>query len=92
MTEVSKSVKCIIAVGLLLRAVVNPAVIQDRDGGVYAPSTIFGLYPFLEMLFADGGYQGPKCRDAVAKATRGLTVSIVMRSDAANGFKVLPRR
>jgi transposase len=79
-------------VGLLLHAVVHPADIQDRDGGVYVLSTMFGLYPFLEMLFADGGYQGPKFRDALAKAMPGLSVTIVKRSDAAKGFELLPRR
>src|SRR4051812_27275375 len=79
-------------VGLLLHAIVHPADIQDRDGGVFVMSTMFGLYPFLEKLFADGGYQGPKFRDALAKALPGLSVEIVKRSDTAKGFKVLPRR
>jgi len=55
-------------------------------------TTMFGLYPFLQKLFADGGYQGPKFRDAPAKALPGLSVTIVKRSDTANGFEVLPRR
>jgi len=37
--------------------VVHPADIQDRDGGVLVLSTLSGLYPFLQKLFADGGYQ-----------------------------------
>jgi len=28
---------------------------------------MFGLYPFLMKLYADGGYQGPLFRRAVAK-------------------------
>jgi hypothetical protein len=40
----------------LLHAVVHPADIQDCDGGVLVLSTLFGLYPFLRKLFADGGY------------------------------------
>src|SRR5207344_2346182 len=67
-------------VGLLLHAIVHPADIQDRDGGVYVMTTMFGLYPFLQKLFADGGYQGPKFRDALAKALPGLSVTIVKRS------------
>ena len=55
-------------------------------------STMFGLYPFLEKLFAGGGYQGPKFRDGLAKALPGLSVEIVKRPDTAKGFKVLPRR
>src|ERR1700730_4416972 len=35
--------------GLLLHAVVHPADIQDRDGGVLVLSTLFGLYPFLQL-------------------------------------------
>jgi len=44
---------------LLLHALVHPADIQDRDGGVLVLKTLFGRYPFLKKLFADGGYQGP---------------------------------
>jgi transposase len=78
--------------GLPMHAIVHPADIQDRDGGVYTLSTMFGLYPFLETVFADGGYQGPKFRDALAKVLPGLSVSIVKRSDTAKGFELLPRR
>jgi hypothetical protein len=53
--------------GLLLHAVVHPADIQDRDGGVLLLSTLFGAYPFLAKLFADAGYQGPQFATAVAQ-------------------------
>jgi transposase len=53
--------------GLLMHAVVDAADIQDRDGGVLLLVTMFGLYPSLEKLFADGGYQGPQFRRALAK-------------------------
>ena len=36
--------------GLLLHAIVHPADIQDRDGGVLLLSTLFGKYPFLLKL------------------------------------------
>ena len=78
--------------GLLMHAIVHPADIQDRDGGVLLVSTLFGLYPFLRKLFADGGYQGPVFEQAVAKALTQIEVEIVKRSDAARGFVVLPRR
>jgi transposase len=77
---------------LLLHAVVHPADIQDRDGGVLVLSTLFGLYPFLRKLFADAGYQGPKFANGAAAALPGLSIEIVKRSDAVTGFKVLPRR
>jgi hypothetical protein len=40
--------------GLLLDALVHPADIQDRDGGMLVLSTLFGIDPFLRKLFADG--------------------------------------
>ena len=78
--------------GLLMHAVVHPADIQDRDGGILVMTTLFGLYPFLKKLFADAGYQGPKFRNELAKAMPGMSVEIVKRSDRASGFEVLPRR
>ncbi len=55
-------------------------------------TTLNGLFPFVTKLFADGGYQGPKFRQALAKALPQLSVEIVKRSDTAQGFNVLPRR
>ena len=78
--------------GLLMHAVVHPADVQERDGGILVLATLFGLYPFLKKLFADGGYQGPKFRAELAKLLPGLAVEIVKRSDTAQGFAVLPRR
>ena len=71
---------------------VHPADIQDRDGGVLVLSTLFGMYPFLLKLFADGGYQGPKFAEAVAEVMPNLSIEIVKRSDQTTGFVVLPRR
>ena len=45
-------------VGLLLHAVVHPANIQDRDGGALLLSTLFGMFPFLQKLFADWSCPG----------------------------------
>ena len=39
-------------VGLLVHAIVHPANIQDRDGGVLVLGTLFGRFPFLKKLFA----------------------------------------
>lgn len=79
-------------IGLLLHAVVHPADIQDRDGGVLVLSSLFGMYPFLLKLFADAGYQGPQFQSAVATVMPQLSIEIVKRSDQAKGFVVLPRR
>ncbi|MBB4200034.1 hypothetical protein GGD83_003861 [Rhodoblastus sphagnicola] len=70
---------------------VHPADIQDRDGGGLVLSTLFGLYPFLDNLFADGGYQGPKFKAAQKKALPFVTTEIVKRSDQAKGFENLTR-
>jgi hypothetical protein len=45
--------------GLLLHAVVHPADIQDRDGGILVMATLFGMFLFLKKLFADGGIKDP---------------------------------
>jgi transposase len=79
-------------VGLLLHAVVHPADIQDRDGGILVLETLFGMFPFLRKLFADSGYQGLKFQKALAKVLPQLETEIVKRSDRAKGFEVLPRR
>jgi len=40
-----------------MHAVLYPADIQERDGGAMLMGTLFGLYPFLLKLYADGGYR-----------------------------------
>ena len=76
----------------MLNVVVHPADIQDRDGGVLVLSTLFGMFPFLKILFADGGYQGPLFQTALATVLPQLETKIIKRSDIAKGFEVLPRR
>ena len=44
-------------------------------------ATLFGMYPFLQKLFADAGYQGPEFATALAKVRPHLSVEIVKRSD-----------
>jgi len=77
---------------LLLHAMVHPADIQDRDGGILLLATLFGMHPFLRTLFADAGYQGRKFQQALAKILPHLKADIVKRSDQAKGFVVLPKR
>ena len=77
---------------MLIHAIVHAADIQDRDGGALVMATMFGMYPFLLKLYADGGYQGPVFRRAVTKIMAQVNVEIVKRSDHAKGFVVLPRR
>ena len=74
-----------------MHAIVHAADVQDRDGGVLLMGTIFGLYPFLLKLYADGGYQGPAFQAGVSKVFGEIPVEIVKRSDAGT-FIVLPKR
>jgi transposase len=76
----------------MLHAIVHAADIQDRDGGAMLLATLFGLYPFLLKLYADGGYQGPEFRTAVKAILSAVEVEIVKRSDHAKRFIVLPKR
>ncbi len=75
-----------------MHAVVHAADIQDRDGGLLVVATLFGAYPFLFKLYADGGYAGPQFQAGLAQAMRQVEVEVVKRSDAAAGFTVLPKR
>ena len=75
-----------------MHAVVHPADVQDRDGGILVMATLFGMFPFLKTLFADGGYQGPQFANAVVKILPSLEIEIVKRPDAAVGFQIVPKR
>ena len=75
-----------------MHAIGHPADIQDRDGGSFVVATLFGLFPFLLKLYADGGYQGPIFQAAVKKGMAQPNVVIVKRSDQAKSFIVLPKR
>jgi len=76
----------------VLHAIVHAADMQDRDGGVLLMATLFGLFPFLRKLYADGGYQGPVFRQAMKRILRQIDLEIVKRSDHAKGFQILPKR
>jgi len=75
-----------------MHAVIHAADIQDRDGGVLVMASLFGLYPFLLKLYADGGYQGPQFQAGLARVMKQVSVEIVKRSDIAKAFVVLPKR
>ena len=77
--------------GLLVAAMVHGAQIQDRDGAVPLLASVRPAFPWLRHIFADGGYAGPKLKNALAKLGQ-WTLEIIKRSDVGKGFKVLPRR
>jgi transposase len=76
---------------LLINFAITPANIQDRD--VIAPLMKIARerFPSIEKALADGGYQGAATAAAVMEAA-GIPLEIVKRSDAAVGFKVVPKR
>lgn len=78
--------------GLLLHAIVTAADVQDRDGGRALLATLFGLFPYLEKLFADSAYAGPVFHTALAGILPHLKTVIVKRSDRIKGFVALPKR
>jgi transposase len=76
--------------GFVLRGIVHPASVQDRDGLAPLLTRIRGRFPWLRLVFADGGYQGNVA--AAAAREERLALAIVKRSDQATGFVVLPKR
>ena len=75
-----------------MHAIVHAADIQDRDGGAALMATLFGAFPFLTRLFADGGYRGSQFQSAIGRTLARVMVEIVKRSDQAKAFVVLPKR
>jgi len=88
---------------LVLKAVVHPANVSDRDGARRVLDGIADRVPILRQLWVDAGYQG----SAVTwiEETQGLTVTVVRRPrrwvrwpadqeppPLPVGFQVLPRR
>lgn len=77
--------------GMPLRVVVHSAGMQDRDGAALVLSRIRTRFPWLELVWADAGYDARQVKAAVAKLSI-LQLEIVRRSDDTKGFKVQPRR
>jgi putative transposase len=77
--------------GLPLRVIVHSAGIQDRDGAAMVLDKIRKRFPWLELVWADAGYNAHQVKDVVARSS-GLRLEIVKRTDDIKGFVVLPRR
>jgi len=76
--------------GLPLVLVVHAADIQDRDGLAEVCRRVRRRFPWLTLVYADGGYQGDQA--ACAAAQERLRLEIVKRPRDAAGFHLLPRR
>ena len=75
-----------------MHAIVLAADVQDRDGGALLMASLFGAFPFLIKLYADGGYQGLEFQSAIKRILARVHVEIVKRSGQATGFIALPKR
>ena len=75
----------------MIALVVHSAGTQDRDGAPEVLKSIVHSHPKLRHIFADGGYSGPKLREAL-EGIGNWTIEIVKRSDTVKGFEVIPRR
>ncbi|GAB4520248.1 MAG: hypothetical protein Kow00133_06620 [Amphiplicatus sp.] len=73
--------------GRALLVEAHPASVQDRDGGGPLLKASRPLFPFIERVFADCGYN----HERVAAAS-GIVVEIVRKLPDKIGFAVLPRR
>lgn len=74
-----------------MRIVIHSAGVQDRDGAAFVLDKIRNSFPWLELLWADSGYNAHQVDAAVAKVP-SLRIEIVKRSDDMKGFVLLPRR
>lgn len=71
--------------GLLVGVVVHAADIQDRDGAPAVLKSILERWPWLRHVFADGGYAGPKLRDALQ--TTEPTIDTVFAIQPSGRFR-----
>jgi len=77
---------------LLLHAIVMAAAVLDRDEGAMLMAILFGMFPFLLKLYANGGYQGLEFRAALQRGSAEVDVETVTRSDCVKGLVLLPKR
>lgn len=76
--------------GRLLAVEVHAADIQDRDGAKGVLKRSRARFPFVEHVFADGGYAGKLVN--WAKNKTHVTLEIVRREPYMKGFVVIRRR
>jgi transposase len=75
--------------GLMVGITVHPANVQDRDEAAEVLRQTRRSFPFIEVTFADAGYQGPRMAETVAN-TGKWRIEIVKRKDVPR-FKVVPK-
>jgi putative transposase len=79
--------------GLVLRVVVHPAGLQDRDGAKQVLGPLAHRHHRLRKIWADGGYAGELIGWVKAlRPRRRIALEVVKRPEDSRGFEVLPRR
>ncbi len=80
--------------GLVLRAVVHSASVQDRPGARLVLAGIRTRFPLLGLVWVDGGYVNTVDTSLIgwAAGTEGIEIVPVPRNADVKGFQVLPRR
>lgn len=68
-------------------AQIGPANVQDRDAAGPLVTASRRRFPFVDFVFADAGYQGPRARNACP-----VPLEIVRGPRGQSTFTVQPRR
>lgn len=77
--------------GNLLKVVVHPANMQDRDGAKWVLTELpLSFWKRVQCLWADGSYRGTFVEWVQGRL--GIEVNITLRSDTTKGFVVIPKR
>lgn len=69
-----------------IRLVVHSAAVQDRDGAALMLDKVRQRLPWLECVFADGGYDAQQTYEAAA-ANHRLRLEVVRRNPHAEGLR-----
>jgi len=70
----------------------TPASTPERAGAQGLLGQVLQWFPWLRIMWVDGGYTGPDFAAWVRTHRPKLAVEVVRRGDEVKGFKVLPRR
>ncbi len=80
--------------GLLLKAVVHAANVQDRAGAKLVLAGLSTAFPLVGLVWVDGGYVNSVDDGLIgwAEENAGVRLEVVARNADPKGFHVLPRR
>lgn len=80
--------------GMVLKAVVHSASVQDRAGAKLVLAGIHLLFPLIALVWVDGGYVNVVDAQLIdwARQNENIEIVAVPRNADVKGFQVLPRR